>query len=118
MQVACINAMDNPDHDILQVQQIIQRFDIKKCRIIDDWLSAHIRTLEVDKKLFKINIHQLRLSARTYNLLMENEINSVGKLLARSADWDSIRMLKGAGEKVQQEIKQKIAQIHAGNFLS
>jgi DNA-directed RNA polymerase alpha subunit len=108
--------MNKNSNDIVYLQKIIQGFDISECQFIAVWLSDHIKTLEIDRELFKINIQQLELSARTFNLLKENKINSIGELLTRSSDWDKIRMLKGAGEKVLEEIKQTITLVRTGKF--
>jgi DNA-directed RNA polymerase alpha subunit len=108
--------MNKNSDDIVYLQKIILGFDINECQSMAVWLSDHIKTLEVDRKLFNINIQQLELSARTFNLLKENKINSIGELLNRSSDWNSMRILKGAGEKVLQEIQQKITLVRTGKF--
>jgi len=110
--------MNRYDHEILYVQKTIQHFDVKRCRLIANWLSEHIQLLEVDQQLYKISIHQLRLSTRTYNVLQANKINSIGQLLKSSADWDNLKKLKGAGDKVLHEIKEKLTQVQAGKLIS
>lgn len=108
--------MQKQDHDIQRVQIIIQHFDVKKCKLISSWLSDYIKSLEVDEALFKISLQQLHLSNRTFNVLQANNINSIGQLMKRSSDWDNIKKLRGAGDKVQHEIREKVTQVQAGKI--
>jgi DNA-directed RNA polymerase alpha subunit len=100
--------------NILQIQKNIQHFDVKQCKQLASWLAEHIRELEIDKKLYKTTIKQLHLSVRAYNVLRSSGIFTIGQLLTLSMNWDNIKVLKGAGEKVVQEIQQKVAAIRSG----
>jgi DNA-directed RNA polymerase alpha subunit len=108
--------MDRPSADILHVQRNIQQFDLKQCKLLASWLATHIRTLEIDRKMYKISIQQLHLSKRAFNVLRADGIFTIGQLLAKSVDWDDIRVLKGAGEKVVKEIQEKVAAIRSGKI--
>jgi DNA-directed RNA polymerase alpha subunit len=103
-------------NEILHVQNILRTLDVQNCKTIANWLSDHINMLEIDDALFKINIQQLRLSARTYNVLRNNRIDTIGQLIQRASDWNNIKMLKGVGKKVANELHQKISQIQQRKF--
>lgn len=108
--------MNRDAHEILQVQRNIQHFDVKQCKLLANWLAAHIDALEIDKKMFQENIQQLHLSARAGNVLKANGILTIGQLLTKCVNWDEIKILKGAGEKVVQEIQEKVAGIRASKM--
>jgi DNA-directed RNA polymerase alpha subunit len=103
-------------NEIRYVQNIIRTLDVQHCKTIASWLSDHINMLEIDDALFKINIQQLRLSVRTYNVLRNNRIDTIGELIQRASDWNNIIMLKGAGKKVANELNQKISQIQQNKY--
>jgi DNA-directed RNA polymerase alpha subunit len=100
------------DHEIEHLQNTLQHFDVEKCRLIAGWLAKRIHSLEADEQLYHTSIAQLHLSTRTLNILRYNHINTLGDLVKLAADWDSIKQLKGAGTKVVNEIKEKLAQVH------
>lgn len=102
--------------EILYVQNILRRLDVQHCKTVANWLSDFINMLEIDDAHFKINIQQLGLSARTYKVLRNNRIDTIGQLLQRASDWNNILMLKGAGKKVASELNQKISQIQQSKF--
>ncbi|HUP11097.1 MAG TPA: DNA-directed RNA polymerase subunit alpha C-terminal domain-containing protein [Niastella sp.] len=106
--------MNRYDHEIAHLQNTLQHFDIKQCRLIASWLLEHIHTLEADERLYHTSIQQLHLSTRTFNILQYNKITTIGQLLKISADWDRLKQLKGAGVKVLQEIKEKLDEVKAG----
>lgn len=108
--------MNRYDHEIIHMQRIILHFDMQHCKAFASWLTEYIQLLETDEQLYHINIKQLNLSTRALNILQNNQITTVGQLLKRSADWDSIRQLKGAGQKVLSELKEKLAQVQAGKI--
>jgi DNA-directed RNA polymerase alpha subunit len=110
--------MANRDHEILFIQRTIQHFDITRCKMIESWLSEYIRLLEVDEAIYKTNIQQLHLSTRALNVLQNNKITTIGQLLKCSADWDEIRKLRGAGEKVLHEIQEKLTQLQGVPLIS
>ena len=103
--------MDRYPPEILHIQRSIQHFDITRCKILAEWLAAHIDAMEIDKKKFKMSINQLNLSVRTHNVLRANSIVTVGELLYKSVNWDNIRVLKGAGEKVLRELQEKVIEL-------
>jgi DNA-directed RNA polymerase alpha subunit len=107
--------MDRYTPDIIQVQRSIQYFDIHKCKLLLGWLADHIHAMEIDKKLYKVSIQQLQLSARATNVLLNNNIVTIGQLLNKAVNWDEIRVLKGAGEKVLTELQQKINELRTIN---
>ncbi|WP_205513188.1 DNA-directed RNA polymerase subunit alpha C-terminal domain-containing protein [Longitalea arenae] len=109
--------MQQRDHDIARVQDILQHLDVSRCRQVAGWLQDHIRALEVDDAMFKLSIQQLRLSNRTLNVLQQNKIHSIGQLLKKASDWDNIRKLRGAGDKVLQEIRATVEQLQAGKIV-
>jgi hypothetical protein len=45
-----------------------------------------------------------------------NKISTVGQLIKKATDWDSIKQLKGAGEKVLTEIAEKLTQVKEGKI--
>ena len=99
------------DHEIAHLQNTLQHFDVKQCKLIAGWLAEHIQSLEADEQLYHTSIRQLHLTTRTLNILQHNHINTVGDLVKLAADWDSIKRLKGAGAKFLTEIKEKLAQV-------
>lgn len=107
--------MNKQDHEIELIQKSIQHLDAKTCKTISIWLLEHIELLETDEKLYHVSIQQLKLSTRALNMLLNNQITTIGQLVKMSADWDSIRQLKGAGEKVLNELREKLDELQAGN---
>lgn len=103
--------MDQYTSDILHIQRSVQYFDINKCKLLAGWLAEHIHAMEIDKKHYKISIKQLQLSARATNVLLSNNIFTIGELLNKAVNWDEIRVLKGAGEKVLGELQEKITEL-------
>jgi DNA-directed RNA polymerase alpha subunit len=103
--------MDEYTPDILHIQRNMQHFDLNKCKILADWLAARIHMMEIDKKQYKTSIHELQLSARTTNVLFANNIITVGELLMKAVNWDEIRVLKGAGDKVLAELREKVTEL-------
>lgn len=103
--------MNKHDHEIEHLQKTLQHLDVKQCRLVAGWLAEHIQLLEADERLYHTSIVQLHLSTRTLNILQYNNINTVGELVKLAADWDSIKQLKGAGAKVLNEIKEKLAKV-------
>lgn len=107
--------MDQYTPDIIHIQRSVQYFDLNKCKLLAGWLAEHIHAMEIDKKLYKVSIHQLQLSARATHVLFSNNIYTVGELLSKAVNWDEIRVLKGAGEKVQAELQQKVNELRKIN---
>ena len=107
--------MDRTANEILNIQRSIQYFDLNKCKLLASWLAEHIHAMEVDKAQYKISIQQLKLSSRATNVLLSNNIFTIGQLLYKAVNWDEIRVLKGAGEKVLQEIKEKVTELRKIN---
>lgn len=103
--------MDQITPEILHIQRNVYMLDYTKCKFLAEWLAQHIRNMEIDKELYKADIQHLDLSPRTMTVLRTNNIVSVGELLNRAVNWDQIRILKGAGTKVLQEIKQKVEEL-------
>jgi len=97
--------------DIIHIQRSILQFDLDKCKLLADWLAEHIRNMEVDQELYKVDILHLNLSRRTLTILRANNILSVGQLLIKANNWDQIRILKGAGAKMINEIREKVDEI-------
>ena len=104
--------------DIVYLQRSIVHFDIKKCKLLAGWLAEHIQAMEIDKQQFKVDIQNLNLSARALNVLRFNNIVTIGQLLTKAVNWDNIKVLKGAGEKVLGEIKQKVDELRKINLNS
>lgn len=103
--------MHRYDPDILHIQRSIQYYDLNKCKLLAGWLAERIHSMEIDKKQYRISIQQLHLSARATNVLLSNNIVTIGELLNKAVNWEDICVLKGAGEKVCQEIGLKVAQL-------
>lgn len=97
--------------EMLYVQTILRTLDVQHCKTVAVWLSDHINMLEIDDAHFKTTIQELGLSPRTYKVLRNNCIDTIGQLIQRASDWNNIIMLKGAGKKVASELNQKISQI-------
>jgi len=107
--------MDRTTPEILNIQRTIQYFDLNKCKLLADWLAQHIQAMEIDKQLYKVSIHQLQLSPRASNVLLSNNIFTIGQLLSKAINWDEIRVLKGAGDKVLTELQQKVDELRKNN---
>ena len=107
--------MDRYAPEIINIQRSIQYFDLNKCKLLAGWLADHIHAMEIDKQQYKISIQQLRLSARATNVLLNNNIITIGQLLNKAVNWDEIRVLKGAGEKVLGEIQEKVNELRQIN---
>jgi DNA-directed RNA polymerase alpha subunit len=101
--------------DIVYIQRSIVHYDLKKCKLLADWLAAHIQAMEIDKQQFKVSIQNLNLSARALNVLRFNNIVTIGQLLTKAVNWDEIKVLKGAGQKVLSEIKQQVDELRKIN---
>ena len=71
--------------------------------------------MEIDQELYRVSIQQLQLSARATNVLLGNNIVTIGQLLNKAVNWDEIRVLKGAGDKVLQELQQKVDELRLIN---
>lgn len=108
--------MNTHDHEITHLQKTLQHFDVERCKQLASWLAGLIQSLEADGKLYNLPLQHLHLSTRTFNILQCNKITTVGQLVKKSADWDSIKQLKGAGEKVLTEIKDKLAEVKEGKL--
>lgn len=108
--------MNTHDLEIAHLQKTLQHFDIARCKQLASWLAEFIQSLEADGELYNLPLEQLHLSTRTFNILQSNKIITVGQLIQKSADWDSIKQLKGAGAKVLTEIKDKLAEVRAGKL--
>lgn len=106
--------MNTHDHEITYLQKTLQHFDVARCKQLASWLAEFIQSLEADGELYNLPLQQLHLSTRTFNILQFNKITTVGQLIKKAADWDSIKQLKGAGEKVLTEIKDKLAEVKEG----
>jgi len=108
--------MNIHDHEIAHLQKTVQHFDIERCKQLASWLAELIQSLEADGELYNLPLQQLNLTTRTFNILHCNKITTIGQLVKKSADWDSIKQLKGAGTKVLTEIKDKLAAVKAGKL--
>jgi DNA-directed RNA polymerase alpha subunit len=108
--------MNTHDHEMTHLQKTLQHFDVERCKLIANWLTEYIQTLEADGQLYNLPIQQLHLSTRTFNILQCNKISTVGQLIKKATDWDSIKQLKGAGEKVLTEIAEKLTQVKEGKI--
>lgn len=109
--------MKNKALKISIVKNTIQSFDLDTCNLLAKWLDEHIKLLELDTTLYHKNIKQLGLSNRTYNVLMTNNIHSIQQLIC-IFNWNDVKKLKGAGEAVEQEIRQKIMEIQGSVTIS
>ena len=103
--------MDRYPPDILHIQRSVQNFDIGKCKLLAAWLAEHIENMDIDRQKFKMSINQLNLSVRTHNVLRANNIITIGELLYKAVNWDNIRVLKGAGEKVVRELQETVTEL-------
>lgn len=108
--------MKTHDHELAHLQKTLQRFDVERCKMFASWLVEYIQTLEADEQIYNLSIQNLHFSTRTFNILQGNKITTVGQLIKRAADWDSIKQLKGAGEKVLTEIQEKLTQVKEGKI--
>ena len=108
--------MNIHDHEIAHLQKTLQHFDVERCKQLASWLAELIHSLEAVVELYNLPLQQLNLTTRTFNILQCNKITTVGQLVKRAADWDSIKQLKGAGAKVLTEIKDKLAAVKSGKL--
>ena len=108
--------MNTHDHEIAHLQKTLQHFDVARCKQLASWLAEFIHSLEADGELTNLPLEQLHFTTRTFNILQCNKITTVGQLIKKAADWDSIKQLKGAGAKVLTEIKDKLAEVKAGKL--
>lgn len=108
--------MNTHDHEIAHLQKTLQHFDVARCKQLASWLAELIQSLEADGELYNLPLQHLHLTTRTFNILQCNKITTVGQLIKRAADWDSIKQLKGAGAKVLTEIKDKLAEVKEGKL--
>jgi len=96
--------------EISHIQTTLRSFDLDSCKFIAIWLSDYINILEIDINTLNKTIRDLDLSKRAYNVLKTNGIDTIQQLLVISANWDNIRILKGAGDIVTNEIQEKITE--------
>jgi DNA-directed RNA polymerase alpha subunit len=108
--------MNTHDHEIAHLQKTIQHFNVERCKQLASWLAEFIQSLEANGELYNIPLQQLHLTTRTYNILKCNKITTVGQLIKKATDWDSIKQLKGVGAKVLIEIKDKLAAVKEGKL--
>lgn len=100
--------MKNNDPEISAVKKAIRALDLQACKYLASWLSDHIRLLEINSQRSDKSIKELGLSPRAYNVLTSYGIHTIDQLLAM--DWDDVKILKGAGNVVVEEIQKKIAE--------
>jgi DNA-directed RNA polymerase alpha subunit len=101
---------------ILAVQSTIQTFDIDDCEFLANWLSHHIKLLK-GENLHINNIKELGLSSRSNNVLRINGIHSIDQLIQLCTNWDDVKMLRGAGKVVLEELRKKIAEIEQPTII-
>ena len=109
--------MINNARKISLIQKRLWSFDLESCRLISNWLSHHIKTFEVDIPVINENIQELGFSTRAYNVLKANGIYTIRQLVDASANWDNIRILKGVGKTVEEEIHKKVIDIRKNKLL-
>jgi len=103
------------DADISQVQRNVQYYDLKRCKVLAVWLAERIHAMEIDKEQYKTSIQELQLSSRARNVLLHNNITTIGQLLKTALNFDEIRVLKGAGKQVQREIEATVIALRKNN---
>ncbi|OQP68246.1 DNA-directed RNA polymerase subunit alpha C-terminal domain-containing protein [Niastella populi] len=102
-----------------EVQYIINRIstlDLQDCRAIANWLAEHMNLIEGDNVLCQKSIQHLNLTPRAEKVLRYNNILTIGSLIERASNWDNIKMLRGAGAKVLNELSSKITQVQKGEI--
>ena len=100
--------MKNNDPEISAIKKAIRALDLQACRHLASWLAEHIRLLEINSQRSNKSIKELGLSQRAYNVLTSYGIRTIHQLLA--IDWDDVKIMKGAGNVVVEEIQKKIAE--------
>jgi len=105
--------MKNNDPEITAIKKAIRALDLRACKYFAAWLSEHIRLLEINSQRSDKSIKELGLSQRAYNVLTSYGIHSIDQLLAM--DWDDVKIMKGAGNVVVEEIRKKIAALNTAN---
>lgn len=99
--------MKNNGPEISAIKKAIRALDLQACKHLASWLTEHIRLLEINSQRSDKSIKELGLSHRAYNVLTSYGIYTIDQLLAM--DWDDVKIMKGAGNVVMEEIQKKIA---------
>ena len=99
--------MKHNDPELSEIKKAIRALDLQACRFLASWLDEHIRLLEINKLRSAKSIKELGLTSRAYNVLTGYGIRTIDQLLA--IDWDDVKIMKGAGNVVVEEIQKKIA---------
>jgi len=99
--------MKNRDHQLSNVQWTRQDYDLDSYKFVAKWLFRHIKLHEMDFTTINARIEDIGLSNRATTVLKENNITSLQELLILASNPHHIRVLKGAGRIVTQEIVEK-----------
>ena len=105
--------MKHNDPEITEIKKAILALDLQACKFLASWLDEHIRLLEINRLRSAKSIKELGLSPRAYNVLTSYGIRTISQLLA--IDWDDVKIMKGAGNVVVDEIRKKIAALNTAN---
>lgn len=100
--------MKKTDLELSKVQWTMQDYDLDSCKMIAQWIYRHIKLHETDFTMLDAGIKDICLSNRAYNVLKENGIVSLQELLILTSQEHRIRLLKGAGKTVTNEIEEKV----------
>ncbi|WP_207515006.1 DNA-directed RNA polymerase subunit alpha C-terminal domain-containing protein [Longitalea luteola] len=102
-------------YELQYILDALKSLDLPKCKLIANWLSEYIKMQEIDYyEISHKSIQELNLSPRAEKVLKNNNIHTIGSLINRASNWDNIRILKGAGKVVVNELAQKIKEIQKG----
>jgi len=94
---------------------------VKSCRILVDHFSLFLgiennkekeveKIIELDQDNNKIKINDLNISARVINVLLKNNIKTVGNLIKKNEDF--LVSLDGMGDKAVGEIKKALKKLN------
>lgn len=84
-------------------------FEGKKSELPPIAKDNKYKSASEESDVIKISIEDLKLSAKTLNVLQENSIKTVGGVIKKSEE--SLSELKGVGDKTISEIKRKLKKL-------
>jgi DNA-directed RNA polymerase alpha subunit len=111
------NKVKNRKALIYQTQWSLRDFDSESLKELSKWIQKQIKLLDTDVTKYNKTLEQLDLSNRAYNVLKNNGIDTIQQLHKLSIKEDNIKVLKGAGNLVANEILQKIRDFQETNIF-
>ena len=109
--------MRSKEYQLWSVQATMHEFNLDSYKMVAKWLLRQIKLHEMDFTTIDAKIEDIDLSTRAYNVLKENKITSLQQLLILVSDGISIRLLKGAGKTIANEIEKKVLEFQHTHIL-